>query len=510
MSRAIHEMVDRNLDGYRITGVLGTGGMAVVFRAQEPGGAEVALKMLRDGGGDSDAAQAARARFTREVEQARGLEHPNLIRVHASGEVDGSPYYVMDRIEGSTLEQYLKGVERPPFDDAVHVLKGILKGLAYLHSKNLVHRDLKPSNVFLVGRQRRVVLGDFGLLKPLEMDDLTAANERIGTPAYMSPEQFKGGRIDTRSDIYQLGVLLYRLMTGRVPFADDNFFRLGTMHLTRRPEAPRSLNPDIPEPLEAVILRCLEKRPSARYPDAGELERDLNRYLIKKEMGTASGKGLDLRSSAVARSLTEDDGLASRLRHLFAAQRAPGESPEERERRRAAGQMVLGLGSMALACGILWIGVRPSLPLLGLSPLWPLLAGEVLLAARGAQLLLLGDRVPAALRVGFVLAVAGAGALLLPLATGTSLEQVVVGEASLLRGDPWAHLVPMRAPFTFGRAVLTPLLALAFLLQSILSLQEERGDRALRELGDFALGAALTFSLGRCSLEVAAAAFGWR
>lgn len=517
-------LVGKKLGRYTLTGILGEGGMAVVYRAVDPDDRELAIKVLPpwNTGGEQ-----GRARFGREIEEARKLDHPNLVKVLDSGDEDGILFYCMDLVRGGTLESYLKATPLPPFDDAVHIIKGICKGLAYLHGRRVVHRDLKPANVFLVGERKDVVLGDYGLLKPLELDTLTPTNERLGTPAYMSPEQFKGTEIDPRSDIYQLGVLLFRLLTGKLPFDDPNFFTLAARHMTKVPPAPRTLNPEIPASLEKVILRCLAKKPADRYPDAGELGRDLNRYLIKKEMAVPAGD-LNLDGGTAAQPIALDplQGLpVGRPARLPAWLRdLPG--------RVAQRALLTGLGALLVAPALpaLLVRLEPepaALALFGLAGLggflvelvpprseaglrlveaWLLLvaawsAGELALApGRG----LLGfDPLGCALALELVVVAATAvqslgwkavdawkalyacSALLalgwsVELAYGSSPLQLATGEARVLAARPFAYLSPMGAPLAYGRLVHLPLTGLLAIAGGVAALQAEETARAVR------------------------------
>lgn len=504
-------LVGQEVGGYRVEGVLGTGGTAVVYRATRVEAPPLALKMLF-----SEAARdpGAQARFQREIEQAQDLGHPNLVRVHGAGVHDGAPFYVMDLVEGETLDAYLEEVGTPPFEEAVHILKGACRGLAYLHQQKMVHRDLKPANIFLSGPRRDVLLGDFGLLKSLEVDDLTASNERIGTPAYMSPEQYKGVRIDERSDIYQAGVLLFRLLTGQVPFEDENFFRLGMKHMTRRPPAPRSLDAEIPEELEAVILRCLEKRPRARYPHAGELIRDLNRFLVRRELGTdvisldefgsepLELSGGDLGAEEPGSGVAPVPRLSGRLRPPPESRILPPMGDLlGKDRSQGTWELTWAVVSVSAAALALGIGIFPEGTLLG----WSRLA----VASGLAGLLLFRAVVYLGARVSLLGAWAGTVALgyLLPLVPALlrsgSPGALVTAELAALRSSPWAAWIPGQAPFSFGRAVLLPALSLGFLYHSWRELgEEDGGPRAIRGLTDFALAVALLFALSRCCLAI--------
>lgn len=277
-------LLDKRLGAYRITGVLGSGGMADVYRARhEETGDDVALKLLpREYAVDAKHL----ARFKREIDGASKLDHPNLCRILDWGEDDGIYYYCMELIEATILEEYLRIKSPVPFDDAIHIIKSLCKALVYIHDQNAVHRDVKPSNIF-VRKDLEVVVADFGLLKDVTAStEITGENTRLGTPAYMAPEQFKGNRIDARTDIYQMGIVFYKILTGVTPFEGESFFSLGIKVMTKKIQPPSAHVPDLPEELERIILKAVEKKPEDRYQNARELSNDLNRYFIRREMGS--------------------------------------------------------------------------------------------------------------------------------------------------------------------------------------------------------------------------------
>jgi serine/threonine protein kinase len=525
---------DERIGEYEVVGVLGRGATAVVYRVEDGEGRSFALKRLL---AEALADPAARARFSREIEESALLEHPNLLEIHATGEHQGVPFYVMDLVEGTTLEEYLEATELPAPSEAARILRGVARGLAYLHERGLVHRDLKPANIFLAGLERTVRLGDYGLLKSTELDDLTADNERIGTPAYMSPEQFKGLKLDARSDVYQLGVLAYRLLTGQVPFTHNNFFKLGMLHTTKLPTPPSKLAEAVPAELEELVLRCLEKRPRMRYEDAAALEKDLSRFLEPFESGLLPREQVEQRLRAAEASEEppepEDVGVD------FPAEEAPEPRPEDREpppvddlsdsqstgermaavalnlsqglhamlpessegdpelasRRRELGLALLALGfGGALAFHAASAAPGPGLAL-ALS-LWP--------AARGMSTLFLADWVPGWLRTVVGLAALNAIGMVVPVLAGTPLAELVASEGSPAVSGGLSWLVPLRAPYTSVRGLLLPCLGLALLYASIRSLGRNEVARSMRELCEAAACGAGVLALSRVALEVGA------
>ncbi len=268
------------IDGrYEVLTQIGTGGMGTVYRVRDrTSGAEVALKMM--GPGD-DVSPTAQHRFKREFRALSRLSHPNIVRVYEYGSHEKSLYYTMDYIEGRSLKEFADQ-DRPlsrtgPIAFQTYLKRvtdyvgQALEALDHVHRSGIVHRDLKPTNV-LVGPQGQVRIMDFGLASDLEASvTITKVGTLMGTVAYMSPEQAQGRRIDHRSDLYSIGVILYELATGERPFSHANPVTLVRKHIVERPLPPSRLVAEIPEWLEAIILKLLEKDPVDRFQTAGEV-----------------------------------------------------------------------------------------------------------------------------------------------------------------------------------------------------------------------------------------------
>ncbi len=285
---ALDALVGRTVQGrYRIDALLGMGGMGGVFRAHHLGlGRDVALKVLHAG---VRASEIATARFQREARSASRLDHPNCVRVTDFGELeDGTKFLVMQLLSGEELRSRLDR----PFDprEAIDVALQILAGLAHAHAQGVVHRDLKPENVLLVQERdgaRRVKLVDFGIAKLIEGDDadpkLTRTGMLFGTPRYMSPEQAGGGKVDARTDLYAVGLLLYEMLAGHAPFAADDVASLMRMHVL---VPPPPLPERVPPTLAAVVMRLLAKARADRFADAHETIAALEH--ARAELGGAS------------------------------------------------------------------------------------------------------------------------------------------------------------------------------------------------------------------------------
>src|SRR5215207_2264690 len=258
-------------DRYRLERELGQGGMATVYLAVDVRHhRKVAVKVLRP----ELAATLGVERFLHELETAAQFQHPHILPLLDSGEAGGFLYYVMPYVEGESLRTRLARRGELPVHDAVKLLIEICDALGHAHQHGIVHRDIKPENVLLSGRHALVT--DFGVAKALSeatgRQQLTTAGIALGTPAYMAPEQATADpNIDHRVDLYALGVLGYELVAGRPPFTGRSPQETLAAHVTQRPEPLCVLRPACPAALEAVVMRCLEKRPADRWQSAEEL-----------------------------------------------------------------------------------------------------------------------------------------------------------------------------------------------------------------------------------------------
>ncbi|MEX1364176.1 MAG: protein kinase [Nannocystaceae bacterium] len=263
------------LDGrYRVLRLLKAGGMGTVYEGEQLRlGKRVAIKVLRP---EATYNELARRRFEREAQLASRIHHRNVVELIDFGVQDDTAYYVMELLVGRDLSSLLEEHGRLPWDRARSILLQLARGLAAAHRLGIIHRDVKPGNCFLVASDEpddegdRVKVLDFGIAKldPTFGPDggLTRTSQLVGTVAYMSPEQAQSQPVDARSDVYSLGILAYQVLTGQRPFRDDNVFNVLLKHMNEAPQRPRSLEPSIPEPVEAAILQALNKDPAARFP----------------------------------------------------------------------------------------------------------------------------------------------------------------------------------------------------------------------------------------------------
>src|SRR5690242_4036536 len=268
-------LINTLFDGrYRIMRKLGTGGMANVYLAEDQElGRRVAIKILNDRhAGDEQFIE----RFRREAKNAAGLSHPNIVSIYDRGEAEGSYYIAMEYLDGRSLKELIVSRGPAPVGVAVEYARQILSALRFAHRHGIVHRDIKPHNV-LVDTDGRVKVTDFGIARA-GASQMTEAGSIVGTAQYLSPEQARGGNVDQRSDLYSLGVVLYELLTGNVPFNGDTPVEIAMKHLSAIPEPPSAKRPEIPRDLDLIVMRALAKDPDDRYQNAEEMDADLERF----------------------------------------------------------------------------------------------------------------------------------------------------------------------------------------------------------------------------------------
>jgi serine/threonine-protein kinase len=257
------------MDRFHVDKVLGQGGMGAVYLATDAQiGEQVALKVMSSNvAEDPESVQ----RFRREASASRKVTHPNVIRIHDLGDDGGLLFLSMEYFPGLTLAEMM--VRRPvtPLNEVKRIVAQVCDALGAAHAAGVVHRDLKPQNI-LVNDRREVRVIDFGLATTLYRRGMTATGMIIGTPEYMAPEQVQGGAVDHRADIYALGAVAFHLVAGRPPFVADTPIAVGFKHVTEAPPSPRQFRTDLPQPVEAAILRCLAKDPAERFESTAEVK----------------------------------------------------------------------------------------------------------------------------------------------------------------------------------------------------------------------------------------------
>ena len=326
MDQYIGKMLDNR---YEILERIGTGGMAVVYKAKcHRLNRLVAVKILK-----ADLAQDEdfRRRFNAESQAVAQLSHPNIVSVYDVSRGGDTEYIVMELIDGITLKQYMEKRGQLNWRESLHFITQIMRGLSHAHSRGIVHRDIKPQNIMVL-RDGSVKVADFGIAC-LENSAQTLTQEALGSVHYISPEQARGDRTDARSDIYSAGVVLYEMLTGRLPFEGDSAVSVAIQHLSSIPLAPREINPDIPEQMELICMKAMASDIDRRYNSADDMIADLEAF--RKNPGVSLDFELeDLHPEEVDEPtrplrVAPSHGAASAVQQQYKAPPA-----HERERRR--------------------------------------------------------------------------------------------------------------------------------------------------------------------------------
>lgn len=255
-------------DRYKIESIVGHGGMAVVFRAEDIiMNRVVAIKVLKS---DSNDPEKAIQRFINESKAVAMLSHPNIVNIYDVNVKDEIKYIVMEYVEGTTLKDYLSSVTKINWKEALHYAEQILRGLAQAHERGVVHRDVKPQNILLL-KDGTIKVTDFGIAKVHTNDTITDGESAIGTVHYISPEQAEGKDVTPVSDIYSVGVMLYEMVTGKLPFEAESLVSVALMHITDEAISPKDIVPTIPEGLQFIILQAMSKKAEERFDNCEEM-----------------------------------------------------------------------------------------------------------------------------------------------------------------------------------------------------------------------------------------------
>lgn len=294
----IGKMLD---DRYEIREIIGEGGMAIVYRALDHRlNRDVAVKIMRD---EMAADEEFRRRFCTESHAVAMLSHPNIVAVYDVSHNDNVEYIVMELVDGITLKQYMERKGMVAWKEVVHFTKQISKALAHAHERGIIHRDIKPQNIMLL-RDGTIKVGDFGIAA-LKNEVYENNGEAIGSIHYIAPEQARGECPDARSDIYSLGVMMYEMLTGGLPFTGNTLGEIAVQHMNAKPVPPHEKNPEIPLELERITLKAMNAELSERYQSANALLSDLEAFIHTPV--TIEGDGADYENPDVkpVRSSTE-------------------------------------------------------------------------------------------------------------------------------------------------------------------------------------------------------------
>ena len=270
--------IGKRLDGrYEIHELIGVGGMANVYRCNDTvDDREVAIKILKDEYLNNE--EFIR-RFKNESKAIAMLSHPNIVKVYDVSFGDMIQYIVMEYIDGITLKEYIESQGIIEWKDVIHLMTQVLKALQHAHESGIVHRDIKPQNIMLL-QDGTIKVTDFGIARFSDKATRTMTDQAIGSVHYIAPEQAKGSVTDGKTDIYSVGVMLYEMLTGRLPFDGDSAVTVALMQLQSTPKRPREVNPGIPIGLEQITIRAMQKQPEDRYASAAEMLSDLERFRL--------------------------------------------------------------------------------------------------------------------------------------------------------------------------------------------------------------------------------------
>lgn len=362
MDQYIGKLLDNR---YEILERIGTGGMAVVFKGRDHRlNRLVAIKILKD-----DLAKDAefRRRFHDESQAVAMLSHPNIMAVYDVSRSEQVEYIVMELIDGITLKQYMQRKGGPlSWKESLHFITQIMKALSHAHGRGIIHRDIKPQNIMVL-RDGSIKVTDFGIARLASAAQSTLTQEALGSVHYISPEQARGSRIDGRSDIYSAGVVLYEMLTGRLPFEGDTPVSVAIQHINSIPLAPRELNPDIPEALEAITMKAMAPKVENRYRNADDMLYDLEEFRKDQSIDLEYDPAKLFATPDVADEPTQVIGTGSRRRSSDTgsmrrrsreeAERGERVSSSERPRNRQKANMSVPLAVASILVFIIGIGV---------------------------------------------------------------------------------------------------------------------------------------------------------
>lgn len=283
--------IGKRLDGrYEIHELLGVGGMAYVYKAYDNIEKRwVAIKILKEElAGNSDFLR----RFRNESKAIAVLSHPNIVKVYDVSFGDRIQYIVMEYIDGITLKQYIEQQGEIKWREALYFTVQILRALQHAHEKGIIHRDIKPQNIMLL-EDGTIKVTDFGIARFSQAETQTMTDKAVGSVHYIAPEQARGGYINDKADIYSVGVMLYEMLTGQLPFVADNAVSVAIMQMQAEPTPPSRINPSIPKGLEEITMHAMEKNPAQRFPSVADMLEDVERFRRNPEIVFRYGEQVD-------------------------------------------------------------------------------------------------------------------------------------------------------------------------------------------------------------------------
>ncbi len=306
--------VGKRLDGrYEIHELIGVGGMANVYRCTDTlDDREVAIKILKDEYLNNE--EFSR-RFKNESKAIAMLSHPNIVKVYDVSFGDMIQYIVMEYIDGITLKEYIDRQGIIEWKDVIHLTTQVLKALQHAHESGIVHRDIKPQNIMLL-QDGTIKVTDFGIARFSDKATRTMTDQAIGSVHYISPEQARGDQTDGKSDIYSVGVMLYEMLTGRLPFDGDTAVSVALMQLQQQPKRPREVNPAIPIGLEQITMKAMQKKPGDRYASAAEMLNDIERFRLNPSIVFEYGAFVDNQPTKHVNSIKETAKDESGVNHI--------------------------------------------------------------------------------------------------------------------------------------------------------------------------------------------------
>ena len=347
--------IGRLLDNrYEILEIIGMGGMAVVYKARDHRLKRlVAVKILKD---EYSQDEDFRRRFTAESQAVAMLSHPNIVAVYDVNSSEGVNYIVMELIDGITLKQYMDRRGQLNWRETLHFSMQITKALDHAHSRGIIHRDIKPHNIMIL-KDGSVKVADFGIARMTSAQS-TLTREALGSVHYISPEQAKGGKVDCRTDIYSLGVVMYEMMTARPPFDGDTPVSVAIQHISGTAEQPRSLNPEIPEGMEQITMHAMTADLASRYASAADLLADLEEFrknpAILFEFSQRSRAGQTASETADSAAPVHSEPRAHDLSELY------GDDPKPEKKKKQGGNrtgliLLLIVAISVVAVALAWV-----------------------------------------------------------------------------------------------------------------------------------------------------------